>query len=126
MALINPQWPYWYDAFFAQVLSYFSVDVLFTVGILIVSGVFPPRTQSLAGAVFCTVTQFGTSIGLCVMGVISSAVTAGSKYSDKTSPEALEEGYKAAFWVSLGFMLVSCCVAALGLRKVGKVGGKTD
>ena len=126
MALINSQWPYWYDAFFAQILSYFSVDVLFTVGILIVSDVFPARTQSLAGAVFNTLGQFGTSIGLCVMGVISNAVTRGSGYADKTSPDALLEGYRATFWASFAFMLIACCVAALGLRNIGKVGGKRD
>jgi hypothetical protein len=44
MAMINPHWPYWYDAFFAQLLSPLSADVLFTVGLLVVSDVFPTRT----------------------------------------------------------------------------------
>ena len=126
MALINSHWPYWYDAFFAQILSYFCVDVLFTVGILIVSDVFPTSTQALAGAVFNTLGQFGMSIGLCVMGIISNSVTRESGYADKTSPEALLEGYRATFWASFAFMLIACCVAALGLRKIGKVGTKTD
>lgn len=126
MAIINSQWPYWYDAFFAQVLSYFCVDVIFTVGILIVSDVFPPQMQSLAGAVFNTLGQFGLSIGLCVMGVISHTVTQKSGFQDKNSPSALEEGYKATFWASFAIMLITCCIAAGGLRKVEKVGAKRE
>lgn len=126
MAVIDSKWPYWYDAFFAQILSYVFVDIIFTVGILVVSDVFPARMQSLAGAVFNTLVQFGSSIGLCVMGVISNAVTRESEYADKTSPNALLAGYRATFWASFAFMLVTSCIAALGLRKVGKVGAKRD
>lgn len=126
MAVINSKWPYWYDAFFAQLLMYFSIDVLFTVGILIISNVFPDRTQALAGAVFNVMCQFGLSLGLAVMGVISSSVTQHSKYADKGSPEALEEGYRASFWASLACMLLLCCIGIFGLRKVGKVGVKRD
>lgn len=60
------------------------------------------------------------------MGVISNGVTRRSKYGDKTSPEALEEGYRATFWAAFAVMLVVCVVAAVGLRRVGKVGGKRD
>ena len=72
MALINLKWPYWYDAFFAQILQSLSAEVLFTVGMLVVSDVFPTRTQALAGAVFNAVAQFGSSIGLTVTPIISS------------------------------------------------------
>ena len=126
MALIKSKWPYWYDAFFAQLLMYFSVDVLFTVGILIISDVFPPRNQALAGAIFNVMAQFGTSLGLASMGVISSSVTQRSKNPDKSSPEALEDGYKATFWAALAWMLATCCIGVFGLGKVGKVGLKRD
>ncbi|KAK4693488.1 hypothetical protein P7C71_g3922, partial [Lecanoromycetidae sp. Uapishka_2] len=126
MALINVEWPYWYDAFFAQVLSYFSVDVLFTVGILVVSDVLPQKDQALAGAIFNTLGQFGTSIGLAVMGVISNSVTKQSRYSNKDSPDALEAGYRATFWATFALMIITCCIGALGLRKIGKVGAKRD
>jgi MFS family permease len=126
MALINPEWPYWYNAFFAQILQPLSADVLFTVGMLIVSDVFPTHTQALAGGVFNTVTQFGTSIGLTVMAVISSTITEQSKYPKKTSPEALLVGYRATFWVALAWMITTCLIGAFGLCKVGKVGLKRD
>ncbi len=100
--------------------------MLFTVGILVISDVFPERDQSLAGAIFNTLAQFGTSIGLAVMGVISNSVTGQSKYESKTSPEALEAGYRATFWAAFAFMIITRCIGAFGLRKIGTVGVKRD
>lgn len=63
MAVVNPEWSYWYMEFWAQLLAPLAADVLFTVGLVIVSEVFPEDTQALAGAVFNTVAQFGSSLG---------------------------------------------------------------
>jgi MFS family permease len=126
MALIDPAWPYWYAAFFAQLLAPMSGDVLFTVGLIIVSDVFPVRTQALAGAVFNTLSQLGVSIGLTTMSVISASVTQGSELPDKHSAAALMEGYRAAFWTLFAWMVGACFVGAFGLRKVGRVGLKKD
>lgn len=59
MAVVNPAWNYWLLQFWAQVLVPFSVDVLFTVGLVIVSDQFPEKTQGMAGAVFGTVSHHG-------------------------------------------------------------------
>ena len=129
MAVINKNWPYWYDAFFAQLLQPMSVDVLFTVGLLIVSETFPMRTQSLAGAVFNTISQFGQALGLAIISVISSSVTRNAQGKEqlvKASPAALLEGYQAGFWTSFAWMAIVCCIGAFGLRKVGRVGLKRD
>ena len=126
MALINPRWPYWFDAFFAQLLAPLSCDVLFTVGLLVVSDVFPARTQALAGAVFNTVAQFGTSFGLTVMAVISNAATQSSGYVEKGRPDAIMVGYRAAFWAAFSWIALACVVGGFGLRKVGRVGLKKD
>ena len=126
MALINPRWPYWFDAFFAQLLVPLSVDVLFTVGILLVSQTFPDNTQALAGAVFSTVAQMGTAIGLAVISVISTSATKNSKFPKKSSPEALLAGYRASFWAAFAWMMLTCVVGGLGLRKVGRIGLKRD
>jgi MFS family permease len=126
MAVVEPRWPYWYDAFFAQLLSPLSADILFTVGLLVVSDVFPTHTQAIAGAVFNTVTQFGTSIGLTVMAIISSSKTKSSNIPEKTSPDALMVGYRASFWAAFALMVVAILISAFGLRKIGKVGLKKD
>lgn len=126
MALINPHWPYWYDAFFAQVLAPLSADVLFTVGLLIVSDVFPARTQALAGAVFNTASQLGVSIGLTTISIITTAVTSKSHSAEQVSPEATMAGYRAGFWAMFSWMAVACVVGGVGLRNIGKVGMKRD
>ncbi len=77
MALVDPGWSYWYMEFWAQILAPMSGDVLFTVGLLIVSDEFPEEMQALAGAVFNTVAQFGMSLGVGVCQVVSLGVGAG-------------------------------------------------
>ncbi|EPS36792.1 hypothetical protein H072_9687 [Dactylellina haptotyla CBS 200.50] len=126
MALINVKWPYWYDAFFAQLVSPVSADILFTVGLLVVSDVFPTHMQALAGAVFNTVAQFGTSIGITFMAIISSYATKHSKFTDKSSPAALMVGYRASFWAAFIWMGVACVIGGFGLRKIGRIGLKRD
>ncbi|KAK5128445.1 hypothetical protein LTR85_003113 [Meristemomyces frigidus] len=126
MAVISPRWPYWYDAFFAQVLAPLSADVLFTVGLLVVSDVFPTRTQALAGAVFNTASQLGVSIGLTIISIISTSVTAKSDRTEQASPDAIMAGYRAGFWAMFAWMVLACVVGGFGLRKIGKVGMKRD
>ncbi|KAK2593187.1 hypothetical protein QQS21_009116 [Conoideocrella luteorostrata] len=119
MALIKPEWPYWYAAFPAQLLHPLSADVLFCVGLIIISQLFPENTKALAGAVFNTVAQFGTALGLAAVGIVADSVTEHSQYRNKTSPAALFEGYKAAFWVAFGLALAIAAISIIGLRKVG-------
>ncbi|KAI1368116.1 MFS general substrate transporter [Xylaria arbuscula] len=126
MAVIGPATPYWYGAFFAQILAPLSCDILFTIGLLVISDVFPPHTQALGGAVFNTCAQLGTAIGLSVTSLISRAVTDASEYEDVTSPSALLTGYKAVFWTLFAWMALVSVISVPGLRKVGRIGLKRD
>lgn len=126
MALIDPKWPYWYGVFPAQVLSPISGDILFTVGLIIVSDVFPEKTQALAGAVYNTVAYFGWCLGINLMQVVSTLVTEGTSYRDKASPAALLQGYRASFWAMFGATMVCATVILFGLRKVGNPGKKRE
>ena len=110
----------------SKLLSPLSVDTLFTVGLLIVSDVFPTNTQALAGAVFNTLAQLGSAIGLTTTSVISVSVTLDSERKDKSPPAALMEGYRATFWTMFAWMITACFVGGYGLRKVGKIGQKRD
>ncbi|KAK4060864.1 uncharacterized protein Triagg1_10556 [Trichoderma aggressivum f. europaeum] len=125
MALINPSWPYWYDPFFAQILAPLSCDILFIVGILVVSDVFPTHMQALSGAVFNTCAQLGTAIGLIVTSLIAASVTNASIDADKASPSALL-GYRAVFWTMFAAMTLVCVLSVLGLRTVKQLGVKRD
>ncbi|KAF3764447.1 MFS general substrate transporter [Cryphonectria parasitica EP155] len=126
MALTRADQLYWENAFFAQILTPISCDLLFTVGLLIVSDVFPKHMQARGGAVFNTCAQLGTAIGLSVTQVIASSVTDDSSYADKSSPDALMEGYRVAFWTMFGWMAAVCVACVVGLRRVGGIGVKRD
>ncbi|KAL1613154.1 hypothetical protein SLS60_001386 [Paraconiothyrium brasiliense] len=135
MALVNPAWNYWYLEFWAQAFAPFSADVLFTVGLIIVSDSFPEKTQALAGAVFNTVAQFGLSLGVGVCQVVALGVMdSGSRASGaRKEGEAFEEdvkqvlkGYRASYWTMFAYMLVCVVIAVGGLRGVGKVGLKRE
>ncbi|KAL0938322.1 uncharacterized protein CTRU02_204932 [Colletotrichum truncatum] len=126
MALIRVDQLYWENAFFAQILTPISCDILFTVGLLIISDVFPKHTQALGGAVFNTCAQLGAAMGMSVTQVIASSVTNQSEYTDKSSPVALMKGYRVSFWTMFGWMMFICLVCIGGMRRVGVIGVKRD
>jgi MFS family permease len=126
MALVQPEWPYWYNSFFSQLLMPVHVDVLFTVGLIIVADTFPERMQATAGAVFSTVSQIGQAFGLAIMQVISELVTQDSKGVGNTVQNSLMSGYRASFFTMFGWMIVCFMLGVYGLRKAGMVGKKSD
>ena len=124
MAVINPSWPYWANAFVAQLLQPISCDALFTVGLVLITEVFPEDTQGLAGGVFNTASQFGNAFGLAVVQIVSALVTKSRvKAGD---PNALMEGYRASFWTMFAIMMVCFCWGVVGMRKIGRIGLKQD
>ena len=102
--------------------------VLFTVSNLIISNAYPGKDQGLAGGVFNVMSQIGNSVGLAVTAAIAASVTAHQtpEGQDPNSSEALLKGYHAAFWTMFASMVFVCCIAFWGLRKGGKVGGKSE
>jgi MFS family permease len=124
MALTDPAWTYWTTAFLAQVLMPVSIDVLFTVGLIIVTETFPEDKQAIAGSVFNAASQFGNAMGLATMQVVSTLVTRQNSGMNVT--EALLEGYKASFWTMFAFMILCASVGGVGLRKAGRVGLKRE
>ncbi|KAH7397040.1 major facilitator superfamily domain-containing protein [Phaeosphaeria sp. MPI-PUGE-AT-0046c] len=133
MAVVNPTWKYYHLELWAQILAPVSADVLYTVGLIIVSDSFPKKTKALAGAVFSTVGQFGTSLGVGVCQVVALGVmgpkagpsSEGGDGNIATVGELLQ-GYRAAFWTIFTCMVCALLIAVGGLRKSGRVGLKTD
>jgi MFS family permease len=124
MAVLQPSWPYWGNAFIAQLLQPICCDALFTVGLIVITDVFPEDTQALAGAVFNTASQFGSALGLAILQVISTRVTEEKHGMDETM--ALMEGYRASFWTMFALMMLCAAIGGWGMRKTGKIGLKTD
>lgn len=126
MCVIQPEWTYWAGAFPALFLNPIGADVLFTVSNLVITSVFPARTQGLAGGVFNTVAQIGKSVGLATSGVIAATITEQSEYHEKDSPEALMVGFRAAFWYLFALSSATGLLFVWGLRGIGKVGMKRE
>lgn len=126
MAVIKIDQLYWYNAFVAQLLQPISADVLYTVGLVIISEVFSDDMQGLAGAVFNTIAQFAMALGLAIMQVVSMLVSRDASGGHRTCEEVLMEGYRASFWVMFAFMAACVVVGGAGLRKVGRVGLNSD
>src|ERR1700761_2145023 len=120
MTFAKPMSSYWSHAFIANVFNPVGADSLYTVANLLITSVFPAKTQGLAGGVFNTVAQIGKSVGLALVAVIAASVTKQSDYKDKSSPEALLAGYNATFWFCFAEILVTLVVGVWGLRTAGE------
>lgn len=121
MSVIQPQWSYWTCAFLVIILCPIGGDALFTISNLVITSTFPRQTQALAGGVLNTITQLAKTVSLATSGAIAGSVTSHSGYDPKTSPSALMEGYRAAFW----YFFALCCATILlftwGLRDIGRL-----
>ena len=126
MCVIQPEWSYWAAAFPAVALNPIGAEALFTVSNLVITSVFPARLQALAGGIFNTIAQIGKTVGLAMSGVIATTVTEHSRFEHKESPEALMEGYRAAFWYMFAGSVATLLLFTWGLRGIGKVGMKRE
>lgn len=126
MAVVNLRWSYWACAFPAIFLNPIAEGALFTTSNLLITSVFPAKTQALAGGVFNTISQIGKSVSLALAALITNSVTARSSFADKQSPEALMKGYHATFWFCFALNAATIFVSVLGLRKIGNVGIKKE
>jgi nitrate/nitrite transporter NarK len=126
MAIMKTKASYWSYEFPALALNVIGPDIQYTVSNLVITSVFPARTQALAGGVFNTVSQIGKSVGLTIAAVIASSITAQSSKGGIDSTEALMDGYRAALWYCFGVSVLSSAICIWGLRNIGKVGTKRD
>lgn len=89
-----------------------------------ISDAFPAETQSLAGAVFSVVAQFGNSVGLAVTAAVAASVTEHSHIKEHSL--ALMDGFRAAFWTIFAGTASVVVICGFGLRKGGFVGKKNN
>ncbi|RJE22589.1 Major Facilitator Superfamily [Aspergillus sclerotialis] len=126
MAVAELRWSYWTCAFIANFLNPIGADGIFTVSNLLITSMFPPKTQGVAGGVFNTISQTGKSVGMALTALVANEVTRNYRSVDKPSSAALLVGYRASFWFCVALVSVSLCISALGLRRIGKMGKKSD
>ncbi|KAF8149117.1 major facilitator superfamily domain-containing protein [Crassisporium funariophilum] len=116
-AIIIPSAPYWAFAFPASIISVMGADFVFSAGTIFIAKIALPHEQSVAGALFNTMTQLGTAVGITVTTVVYNAVSANH------SPEADRiSSYRAAQWTAFAFGIIATTLGVLFFRGIGAVG----
>ncbi|KAK0463249.1 efflux transporter [Desarmillaria tabescens] len=114
-ALIKPDASYWRFGFPSAIFSVFGADLVFASGTIFVAKIVEPHEQSLSGALFQTMNQVGTALGVTVTTIIYNRVVAQNSAkmgvivdaSNSNAPrEALLDGYKAAAWGAFAFGVI--------------------
>ncbi|PVG03850.1 MFS general substrate transporter [Serendipita vermifera] len=134
-AIIQPSAPYWAYGFPAAIICVFGADFAFACGTLFIAKVALPSEQSVAGALFQTLTALGTSFGLAVTtigqvaGMDAEARRMGIHVD--TNATALEipknvllQGYRIAQWTSFACGVVGLLIVIIFLHGIGIVGSK--
>ncbi|KAF8915507.1 putative efflux transporter [Mucidula mucida] len=130
-AFVNSDAVYWAYGFPAACLAVVGADFVFAAGTLFCAKVALPHEQSLAGALFQTMTQLGTSFGLTIstivydrvlaqrsaaLGVIVDSSGAGAPRS------ALLDSFHAAEWSNFAFGAFAAILSFVAFQNVGIVG----
>ncbi|KAJ7185184.1 major facilitator superfamily-domain-containing protein [Mycena filopes] len=127
-ALIRPSAPYWAFGFPAAVCSVVGVDFLFAAGMLLVADSVGPHEQSVAGGVFQTMTQLGTSFGVTASTILFNHLQGpgggGGGFQPGQPPQQRDglASYQGAMWMGVGFGGLATLMVLVGLRGVGTIG----
>ncbi|KAI0701230.1 efflux transporter [Cytidiella melzeri] len=146
-AVIRPSSPYWAFGFPATVVSVFGADFVFAAGTLFVAKISLPQEQSVAGALFQTMSQLGASFGLAITTIIFNSETSkimrhgmsgqrtvppmglpppappfSTPGAPPPGPMAPLNAYRAAMWGGFAIGMIGSLLAAIFLRSAGIVG----
>ncbi|KAE9400439.1 putative efflux transporter [Gymnopus androsaceus JB14] len=112
-AVINPNAAYWAYGFPSAIIAVVGADFVFACGTMYVAKNCLPHEQSVGGAVFQTMTQIGTALGVTVSTVVYDRVLASraadngitvSSSTGSDEPQWLTlPAYKAAQWSCFAF-----------------------
>ncbi|TEB31658.1 MFS general substrate transporter [Coprinellus micaceus] len=112
-ALIEPEKSYWAYGFPAAIVSVMGADFVFSAGTLYAA-------KSLSGAIFNTMTQLGTAVGVTVSTVVFNQV----RLTQLEKGEDLLKAYQAANWTGFAFGMIGTVLSILFFHNVGAVGDK--
>jgi hypothetical protein len=82
--------------------------------------------HGIAGGAFNTVSNIGTSVGLAITAVIAASASIARRGDGKVNTEELMKGYRAAFWICFGASVMVLGVVGFGMKRIGKVGLKSE
>ncbi|KAL4260570.1 Major facilitator superfamily (MFS) profile domain-containing protein [Pleurotus pulmonarius] len=137
-AVIIPSSPYWAFGFPAAIISVFGADFTFSAGSLFVARVALPHEQSVAGALFTTMTQLGTAVGVTVTTVVFDKIVQRETRRAPIPPPPLPSvpaanqvvdllpAYQAAQWTAFAFGILAAVTALAFFRGFGIVGHRKE
>ncbi|KAF8722460.1 hypothetical protein AX14_009814 [Amanita brunnescens Koide BX004] len=132
-AVIIPSAPYWAFSFPGTIFSVFGADFVFASGTLFVSKTVTPTEQSVSGALFQTMTQIGTAVGVIVSTIVFNRVLAQDSRKqgvildanqDNAPRSAQLKAYQAAQWAAFSFSMIATILVIVFFRDVGIIGVK--
>ncbi|KAF8331581.1 efflux transporter [Amanita rubescens] len=134
-AVIIPSAPYWAFGFPSAICAVMGADFVFASGTLYVAKIAKDDEQSLAGGLFQTMTQIGTTIGVTVTTIVFNRVLAQDSgkqgvilvaNQDNAPRSAQLKAYQAAQWATVCFAMIATILAIIFFRHVGIVGVEGD
>ncbi|KAF8992531.1 major facilitator superfamily domain-containing protein [Cyathus striatus] len=109
-SLIDENATYWAFGLPATIISVLGADFVFAGGTLFIAKVSLPHELSVAGALFQTMIQVGTAVGITVSTVVFNRVT------KHNGGEISLRSYRAAQWTCFAFGCIAITLAALSFR----------
>ncbi|PPQ72095.1 hypothetical protein CVT26_006873 [Gymnopilus dilepis] len=116
-AIVDPKKPYWAYEFNATYIAIMGADFVFSSGTLFIAKFALPHEQSMAAALFNTMTQLGTAVGVTVSTVVYNSVSKRLA----TDQDGLK-AYHAAQWTAFAFGVIATVLGVSFFYGVGVVG----
>lgn len=110
---------YWVDLFPTFLLMPIGLGMLFMPIIAAATYGVPPEEAGLASGLITTSQQMGGALGLSILTSVAASVTAGAG----SDIGALVNGYRVAFGVGAGFMIVALVLAIFAIRPRARTPG---
>jgi EmrB/QacA subfamily drug resistance transporter len=77
----------------------------------------PPQEAGLASGLINTSQQIGGALGVAILTTVSTTTTSDAIASGTDQPQALVDGFSAAFWVAAAFAAAAIVATLLALRR---------
>jgi EmrB/QacA subfamily drug resistance transporter len=108
---------YWSDLFPGFMFLGVGLGFAFVpVSIAALAGI-KPSEAGLASGLINTSQQIGGALGVAILATVATSRTTDLLADGEPRPEALTNGYSAAFWVALGFAVANFLLTLLVLRR---------
>jgi hypothetical protein len=85
-----------------------------------------PEDAGLASGLFNTGQQVGAALGVAVLTSLAGSRTASALASGATEATALTQGFRLAFAVGAGLIVIGIVIAALTIRSNASTGHRAD